>query len=86
MHILFIIHVHTSYTFNYFIHIIVTTVYTCYSVTVCYDTMYIDMLLLQSGSTALHYACLNGNTEVAEILLMNNANISATNNVSDKIT
>ena len=47
----------------------------------CY---YIDMLLLQDGWTALHYACNWGNTGVVEILLMNNADISATNKVSDK--
>ena len=43
------------------------------------------MLLLQDGWTALHLACYNGHTEVVEILLMNNADISATNKVSDKI-
>ena len=48
----------------------------------CY---YNDMLLLQVGNTALHLACYNGCTEVVEILLMNNADISATNKVSDKI-
>ena len=47
----------------------------------CY---YIDMLLLQGGSTALHYASMYGHTGVVEILLMNNADISATNKVSDK--
>ena len=48
----------------------------------CY---YNDMLLLQDGWTALHQACYWGHTEVVEILLMNNADISATNKVSDKI-
>ena len=48
----------------------------------CY---YIDMLLLQNGWTALHYACGNGHTETVKLLLNNNADISATNNVSDKI-
>ena len=48
----------------------------------CY---YNDMSLLQNGSTALHLACYRGHTEVVEILLMNNADISATNTVSDKI-
>ena len=48
----------------------------------CY---YNDMLLLQDGDTALHLACYYGRTEVVEILLMNNADISATNKVSDKI-
>ena len=43
------------------------------------------MLLLQYGNTALHLACYNGYTEIVEILLMNNADISATNKVSDKI-
>ena len=47
----------------------------------CY---YIDMLLLQDGYTALHWACYGGHTGVVEILLMNNADISATNKVSDK--
>ena len=47
----------------------------------CY---YIDMLLLQAGFTALHFACYNGHTGVVEILLMNNADISVTNKVSDK--
>ena len=47
----------------------------------CY---YIDILLLQFGSTALHKACYNGHTKVVEILLLNNADISATNKVSDK--
>ena len=45
---------------------------------------YIDMLLLQNGYTALHLACCMGHTGVVEILLMNNADISATNKVSDK--
>ena len=48
----------------------------------CY---YIDMLLLKVRWTALHVACHFGHTEVVEILLMNNADISATNKVSDKI-
>ena len=48
----------------------------------CY---YNDMLLLQVGWTALHLACYYGRTEVVEILLMNNADSSATNKVSDKI-
>ena len=45
---------------------------------------YIDMSLLQAGSTALHLACREGHTKVVEILLMNNADISATNKVSNK--
>ena len=48
----------------------------------CY---YNDILLLQGGYTALHLACIWGCTEVVEILLMSNADISATNKVSDKI-
>ena len=47
----------------------------------CY---YNDMLLLQDGDTALHHACHWGRTEVVEILLMNNADISAINKVSTK--
>ena len=43
------------------------------------------MLLLQSGSTALHYACRNGYTEVVQYLLTNGANLSATNKVNHKI-
>ena len=43
----------------------------------------IDMLLLQRGWTALHRACSNGHTEVAKHLINNNADISATDNVSD---
>ena len=46
----------------------------------CY---YIDMLLLQFGRTALHYACSNGRTEVVKHLINNNADISATDSVSD---
>ena len=43
----------------------------------------IDMLLLQSGWTALHWACSKGRTEVVKHLINNNADISATTNVSD---
>ena len=46
----------------------------------CY---YIDMLLLQGGRTALHYACRNGHTEIVKYLINNNADVSATDNVSD---
>ena len=46
----------------------------------CY---YIDMLLLQDGRTALHWACSDGHTEVVKHLINNNADISATDNVSD---
>ena len=46
----------------------------------CY---YIGMLLLQDGWTALHHACCNGHTEVVKHLINNNADISATKNVSD---
>ena len=48
----------------------------------CY---YIDMLLLQDGVTPLHIACSDGHTETVNLLLNNNADISATDNVSDKI-
>ena len=41
------------------------------------------MLLLQKGWTALHYACRDGHTEVVKHLINNNADISATTNVSD---
>ena len=43
----------------------------------------IDMLLLQSGWTALHIAGRYGYTEVVQHLINNNADISATDNVSD---
>ena len=41
------------------------------------------MLLLQNGHTALHWACNNGHVEVVKLLMSNNADISATTNVSD---
>ena len=41
------------------------------------------MLLLQLGWTALHHTCRNGHTEVVKHLINNNADISATDNVSD---
>ena len=41
------------------------------------------MLLLQNGWTALHIACMYGKLEVARHLINNNADISATDNVSD---
>ena len=41
------------------------------------------MLLLQGGMTALHWACWNGHLEVVKLLLNNNADISATDEVSD---
>ena len=41
------------------------------------------MLLLQNGWTALHLACYHEYTKVAEVLLMNNADLSATDKVSD---
>ena len=40
------------------------------------------MLLFQFGNTALHYACRDGHTEVVRHLINNNADISATNDVS----
>ena len=48
---------------------------------ICY--YYIDMLLLQDGRTALHHACSNGHTEVVKHLINNNADISATDYVSE---
>ena len=48
----------------------------------CY---YNDMLLLQFGYTALHWACRGGHVEVVKLLMSNNADISATNNVSDYV-
>ena len=41
------------------------------------------MLLLQHGMTALQCACSNGHTEVVKHLINNNADVSATTNVSD---
>ena len=41
------------------------------------------MLLLQVGSTPLHYACEKGHREVVKVLINNQADISATDNVSD---
>ena len=46
----------------------------------CY---FIDVLLLQDGMTVLHLACRDGHTEVVKHLINNNADISATDNVSD---
>ena len=46
----------------------------------CY---YIDMLLLQGGYTALHWACSNGHVEVVKLLISNNADVAATDNVSE---
>ena len=61
---------------------------TCYSVIMCYGSyvmiMYIDMLLLQDGNTALHFTCSNGHTEVVQYLLTNGANLSATDKVNHK--
>ena len=45
----------------------------------CY---YIDMLLLQDGWTALHFACRNGRTEIVKYLLTNGASLSAANKVN----
>ena len=52
-----------------------------YCVMIC--CYYIDMLLLQGGMTALHYACSEGHTEVVKYLINDNADISATDNVND---
>ena len=41
------------------------------------------MLLLQDGMTALHLACRDGHTEVVKHLINNDADISATDNVSN---
>ena len=63
---------------------VATTIYTCYSVTVCYECCYyINPLLLQYGNTALHWACCYGHTEIVKYLITKNANISVANNVSD---
>ena len=42
-----------------------------------------DILLLQNGYTALHLACMFGHTKVVKHLINNQADISATNNVSN---
>ena len=41
------------------------------------------MLLLQGGQTALHKACMYGHVDVVNHLIKNNADISATDIVSD---
>ena len=48
----------------------------------CY---YIDMLLLQDGRTALHIACSKGHVDVVKLLISNNADIAATDNVSERL-
>ena len=48
----------------------------------CY---YIDMLLLQAGRTPLHNACWRGHLEIVEFLINKEADISATDNVSDYV-
>ena len=40
------------------------------------------MLFLQYGQTALHYACMNGHTEIVKYLLTNGANLSVTDQVN----
>ena len=40
------------------------------------------MLLLQNGWSALHIACINGQTDLVEYLLTNGANLSATDKVN----
>ena len=49
----------------------------------CYS---IDMLLLQLGHTPLHKASANGHIEVVKSLINNQADISATDSVSDYST
>ena len=46
---------------------------------------YIDILLLQGGYTPLHYASQKGHVEVVKLLINNQADISATDNVSDYV-
>ena len=60
---------------------IVTTVMNLHSVPVC--CYYMDILLLQNGYTAVHLACMFGHTKVVKHLINNQADISATNNVSN---
>ena len=55
----------------------------CYSVMKCCH--YIDMLLLQGGHTALHWACINEHVEIIKFLISNNADISAADGVSDYV-
>ena len=43
------------------------------------------MLLLQAGDTALHWACSNGHVEVVKFLISNNADVTATTNVSEHV-
>ena len=43
------------------------------------------MLLLQGGNTALHLACIYGQTETVNYLLTNGVDVSVANDVSDKI-
>ena len=47
--------------------------------------MLVHMLLLQRGSTPLHFASMNGNVELVKLLIHNQADISATNIVSDYV-
>ena len=48
----------------------------------CY---YIDMLLLQNGFTPLHCACGGRCLQIVKFLINNEADISATDNVSDYV-
>ena len=66
-----------------YIHYAVTTICACYSSTVCYGMLL--LLLLQSGWTALLYACSNGHVEIVKFLISNKADISAADIVSDYV-
>ena len=62
-----------------------TYVCTCCNLTVCYKMLLCYVLLLQSGWTALHFACYYGEIEIVNLLLKNNVDISVTNKVNDKL-
>ena len=53
----------------------------------CLMMIALNIIIIQTGETALHRASNNGHVEVVNILLRNGANISATaTNVSTIIT